>query len=140
MKDGRVCGIPKCCLMESAHINIVCISKQKLLCLTAVLPASAIEYTGQMGADTEMRGWGRCGVWETIVLLQFVAVKSRSHLKGDLMGASFRLGWSKQMDENQQQGERARRGTSSCSTWAALCRPTEGSDERLHQRKSLFVE
>lgn len=30
-KDDRVCGIQTCCLMESAHINIVCISKQELL-------------------------------------------------------------------------------------------------------------
>ena len=31
MKDGRACCIQKCWLMESAQINIVCISKQELL-------------------------------------------------------------------------------------------------------------
>jgi len=54
-EDDRVCGIQKCCLMKSAHINIVCISKQELLSASQqrsrLLPLTK--------GDRSERAWGR---------------------------------------------------------------------------------
>lgn len=45
------------------------------------------------------------------------------------MDASFGLGESKQTDENQQEGERARKGAWDSSAWAAVDHPSIRSDQ-----------
>lgn len=57
MKDSGVCGIQKCCLMESAHINKVCISKQELLSVSQQRSqACAADDMGQIGTGVGP-GW-----------------------------------------------------------------------------------
>lgn len=50
--------------------------------------------------------------------------------RGDLMDAFFGLERSKQMDEKQQEGERARRQAQEDYVWTAASRPSFWSDRR----------
>lgn len=140
VKGGRVCGSQKCCLMESAHINTVCIRKQEGLSASRrcsqPLPLTMWDRSEQAwrcGAGEGMARRGRVGgrAWEkkrlfcsSLWLSSPVVV-----FKGDLMDAFFGLGRSKQADETQQEGERARRRTWGGSVRAAADHPCAGSDQ-----------